>query len=596
MKNSPLFLMVTSCFSLCMPLLQAEDNTERDSSLGSPLETVHAIKETSVQEEERARAPTLTEGYTAPPKPEPHPQPQPIPPKPHPSPTPQQPTPHTAPKNKSVPQHQPSPSVPSSKIPKQPQSRGNKSLTTQHKQIAENQIPPHGSRESVDGSNIDSLESNHAITQEENSQEAVSVHKRSETKDLELLDKPFVHPTAPPSQLRPSPRPAPLIVNSYGELQNQDNTTTEMVDCCEPTPVCCPPIMPLCPDPCCVYPEKWLIGVEFLYWKINKGNTYYAIKRQNQSPYITNQISANLLGELKRPQMDFSPGVRGSIGYRFGRDAWELSADYTYYAAHKNNTVSVEFPPVPGGIGVDQQILTPNVIVPAFDIVLHGYANTATSKIKFKYMIENLRLARVFPLSRYIDLRLFFGLQGAQISQKWHVNFAYLGDVAEPFVSTIVDKNTLNWSFQGAGGNLGFDTNWHIGCGFGLLAQASFSALYGVHKTKIIDESNESSFDSLPDATTYISKSNPVDHRPIYGTQFAFGVSWEREFSCVDLKLSASYESISWQNLNGDIFTQSYPLTLGSGVFVGPNEQHAPIINDTPFNLSGLTVKLALEF
>lgn len=339
--------------------------------------------------------------------------------------------------------------------------------------------------------------------------------------------------------------------------------------------------------------KRWLVDAEFLYWKINKGNVFYAIKRENQPPMNVNltntEFVGNILGKMERPQMNWQPGVRVSLGHRFDRDAWELIASYTYYRTTKSDHSSIEFP------GADDQMFnTPNAIVPAFDVVLHGYPSDAFSKIKFGYMIEDLRLARLFKLTPYIDLRLFFGLQGAQITQKWKVDFAFLQGGSANVFSQILDRNKVNWSFKGLGGNLGFDTTWHFFKGLGLFAKASFSALYGTHKTRLLGESNNNAY---PNSEPFdlIADSKAIEHRPVYATQFGFGTSWEQAFKRSNVKLSLSYESISWQNLNGDIFAQSYPGNPATDLD-GPNASHTPIINDTPFNLSGLTAGLHLEF
>ncbi|MBI2743267.1 MAG: hypothetical protein HYX48_05045 [Chlamydiales bacterium] len=345
------------------------------------------------------------------------------------------------------------------------------------------------------------------------------------------------------------------------------------------------------PAPKQTHHKRWLADAEFLYWKVNKGNTYYAIKRENLFPMDVNnsdsEIVGNILGEMERPDMDLTPGVRASLGYRFDRDAWELSAAYTYYKTSKSNHESIKFPG-----GDDQLFETPNVIVPAFDIVLHGYASDVFSKIKFGYMIEDLRLARLFKLTPYIDLRFYFGLQGAQISQKWDVDFAFLQN---PTFAKILDKNKLNWSFKGLGGNIGFDTSWRFWRGLGFLTKASFSALYGIHKTRLLGESNNNNFETDPGHFDLIADSRAIDHRPIYAAQFAFGLSWAQNFNRVNAKIFACYESITWWNLNGDIFTQSFPGNPTANLD-GPNASHAPIVNDTPFNLSGLTAGVLFEF
>lgn len=333
--------------------------------------------------------------------------------------------------------------------------------------------------------------------------------------------------------------------------------------------------------------KRWLVDLEFLYWKINKGNAWYALKR-NQVPLISNSSQlAGLLGKMERPLMDFAPGGRGSIGYRFDRDLWELTAGYTYYHASKTHHINVHYP------GNNDQIdVSPVAIVPAWPHSLHGHPDDAVSKSKYRYMIEDLRLTRKFALTPHIDLRLFFGAQGAQIYQKWHVDFSFGPDRPDNVFRNLVTRNKLDWSFKGLGGNLGFDTTWHFWKGLGLLAKASFSALYGIHTTRVLGESNEPHFFD-PSVFEPIADSKAIEHRPIYAGQYAFGLSWDGEFKRANVKLALSYESISWQNLNGDIFTQAYS---SGAVAFAPYAQHAPIVDDTPFNLSGLTASLGLEF
>lgn len=525
------FVLLTSCLYLTSSFLLAEPSTDSHPRLLLfPQESEK--QETVVTEEPQAtpvQAPQTVDPTPTPRPPDPSKPVKPAPP----SPTPRTPKP----------QMQPAPQTPEPK-----------------------KIPPPSTpnQQKAPAATSKSLKAAHPkqIVQQPSEECQLEIDKESSKNPLltDASQKPVIERKA--RTLQPSPRPGRLIVDSRGQVVEEDMQVNKMesdektsasLDCCKPAMVCCQPVAPLCVevrpgDDSCI----WASG-EFLYWKASVPNLDYGLS--NNSVYFQriNIPQKGLRTKLLKNDYDWEPGFRISLGGTLPHDSWELIAQYTWYRGKGSSTTYQ-----PTGFGNQPtSLVTP--VYPIGNLVSTIADASATfnsssvqnsdqsieSKIHLDYQVGDLVLAHRLHVSNYLDLKILTGLEGCGISQNWMVtNFD--GPISFPSITPIIN-NSLKWKFNGGGLLLGLNTDWYMCKSLSLYIKGAFSMLYGQHTTSLYTAPEDGFFINAP-----INDFTSKHMRIATHSQLAIGLSWAYEFECAltSIEVFAGYELHAWTNLH----------------------------------------------
>jgi hypothetical protein len=94
--------------------------------------------------------------------------------------------------------------------------------------------------------------------------------------------------------------------------------------------------------------------------------------------------------------------------------------------------------------------------------------------------LVDIELGRKYWTSKYLSFRPFVGLRLGYIKQDFGMEFkggswAFLSGVG----INAIGRADLDNNFKGVGIRSGFNTNWHLGCGWALYGDLAASILYG---------------------------------------------------------------------------------------------------------------------
>ena len=166
------------------------------------------------------------------------------------------------------------------------------------------------------------------------------------------------------------------------------------------------------------------------------------------------------------------------------------------------------------------------------------------------------------------------GPTGLWVHEDWTVTYF-------PNSNTIIQND---WKYSAGGLTFGIDTDWHIGCGFGVFNKiflSSFCGSYGYHSMV---------FEVDPGVNRVYPFRNQRSSTfvVIPKIQTALGLDWGTRFPCWSMLLSAGFEIDTWFNIH-----QAYKTPGGSTDLINDKIDSRDSGN---LNLYGLTVKLDLNY
>ncbi|MCF7852947.1 MAG: hypothetical protein K9M07_06880 [Simkaniaceae bacterium] len=300
----------------------------------------------------------------------------------------------------------------------------------------------------------------------------------------------------------------------------------------------------------------FFVGGEFLYWKLDIPGQDYAITRDFPAETYSPDARSALAGDLQTIGWSYKPGGRVTVGYREGRDLWEITGDYTYYKTSKNNSSSQPSGIYGNYVGTMPEVTSGSSLV------------SGSSSSTFKYQIADLFLGRAINVTPYINLRVKAGAKGAFMHQDWSV--FYTANNA----STSSHQNNFHYNAFGLFG--GFDARWKIWGGLDIFQTLDFAGVYGKYKYFLFtrDDSVEPGiFDKLTNN----------DNRTIFTTRLLAGLGWQWSWDWFGIRLQLGYELNTWFNL-----AQSY-REIGADVSLRS-------LTYSNLSLEGLNAGLTLNF
>lgn len=302
--------------------------------------------------------------------------------------------------------------------------------------------------------------------------------------------------------------------------------------------------------------EATFLKLEFLYWTANAGTLEYAFK------YDDNLSDVDVIygvGKFKTADYNYNPGFRISVGWFNAPKYWQVFSQFTWLkikgkdsSLSKNSNLVATFP--------QADILTDPIQKAKSDLTLNNE-------------IGDILVSRVFIPNPHLRLRLFGGITGGRIKQKWKINY----------ITAAQEEKILNqFKFLGIGLRAGLDFDWFWGKDFYLTGKTSFAPLLGKYKNlgQVFDYTNN----------LYYDNHRYNQFRSAYNLQFLVGPSYQKSFEKTRIEFLLAYELNSWFNVL-EIIRSSRSETIHKS-----ETEQAASINNGALLLHGLTASFNIDF
>jgi len=287
--------------------------------------------------------------------------------------------------------------------------------------------------------------------------------------------------------------------------------------------------------PCYLAPDRPDVGVglsfkgEYLYWKSNASQNTYA--------YLGDVDGFANLGHARDVDTGWSHGFRLGLDYRLPYDGWNIGADYTYYRADGESSVTVT--PAENAAGTylypANGFNATGLEGPAGADIVLGHAK-ATADLDFDRV--NFEIGRNTKISETLSVRFFGGGSVIWVDAKTQESFYAQGVAIDGlgYHHSASDKATYY------GIRAGLDAEMKLKYGFSLLGKAAGSMLVGDLETSAIAGFDLNVDGVLTRDETYGDTKNSA-YRVVPGLELEAGVAWERKIlDGLNLKVFAGYQ------------------------------------------------------
>ncbi|MBI3237036.1 MAG: hypothetical protein HYZ48_04985 [Chlamydiales bacterium] len=174
---------------------------------------------------------------------------------------------------------------------------------------------------------------------------------------------------------------------------------------------------------------------------------------------------------------NWNAGARVGIGYNSCHDGWDVSATWLHFntRAHRHEKAN------------HNKVLWPTLthpgetVVGSPQVIGNGPFQKTTAHWTMNLNQIDLDLGREYYVSKWMTLRPHVGLRTAWLHQKLNTHYNRLSESAGSFTSGIDDHVDMKTQFWGLGLEGGLDTQWGLGSGFSIYADAAWALLYGFH-------------------------------------------------------------------------------------------------------------------
>jgi len=259
----------------------------------------------------------------------------------------------------------------------------------------------------------------------------------------------------------------------------------------------------------------WYATIDALLWRARLGGSEYAW-RSNQPSFFNSDFDYPLKGQTKDVSLNWDWGVRGGLGYVFEYDGWNIYGEFTYFSTSDSSTargnLNGSVIPLRGTSIITQGAGS------AFDEFT--YATSAKAKLDIDFRRVDVDLGRSFFVSPRVSFRPLFGVVGTWVDMKEEVQYTGGDQEGGLDINTVSVRDSDD--FRGMGPKVGIESNWFIGCGFSLFANASGALVYGLH-----DVGHREKFSAI--GQNHINLENN-QHRYTPNAHLQTGISWQRYF------------------------------------------------------------------
>jgi hypothetical protein len=310
---------------------------------------------------------------------------------------------------------------------------------------------------------------------------------------------------------------------------------------------------------------------EYLYWKTNATQNTYA--------YLGDGLAGpSNLGKAQNIDTDWSSGFRLGMDYKLPYDGWNIGADYTYYRADGEDSVTVPVANFPGSV-----IFPANSFGP-FGGGIFGPVGHARADAEFSFDRVNVEIGRNTKLSETLSVRFFGGASVLWFDAESEQSFYALG---LPVAGLGEAYNKVEAEAMYFGIRAGLDAEMKLKHGFSLLGKAAGSLLTGELDTSTLSAADAGRDGVLtrPEVFGNTKNSSP---RLVPGLELEAGVAWEKKLlDNLNLKLFLGYQFSDYIGA-GERLDADLPLFAGINGSVNDRENN--------LMLHGLVFRVKLDF
>lgn len=267
---------------------------------------------------------------------------------------------------------------------------------------------------------------------------------------------------------------------------------------------------------------------EYLYWKSNATqNTYAYLGDLDAGSGFAN------LGHAQDVDTGWSHGFRLGLEYRLPYDGWNIGADYTYYRADGEDSVTVT--PAENAAGTFLYPANGYFPLGMTGVGVLGHAK-ATADLDFDRV--NFEIGRNTKISETLSVRFFGGASVIWVDAKTQESFYVQGALIDGlgYHHSASDEATYY------GIRAGLDAEMKLCYGFSLLGKAAGSLLTGDLETSTIAGFDADVDGALVRGETWGDTKNSA-YRVVPGLELEAGVAWERKIlDGLNLKVFAGYQ------------------------------------------------------
>lgn len=214
-------------------------------------------------------------------------------------------------------------------------------------------------------------------------------------------------------------------------------------------------------------------NLDILIWKSQMDGLSPVIEQFDSSPIPSFPQSRYTNAHFEELHSSWKPGVRVGAGYFFDHDVWDVYACYTYYKGKATSSEDTSTPDTNGKLLFANWSAISGFVGSQLPITTLSYDASWDVRLN----LVDLELGRRFRAGKWLVVRPFVGARGAWIRQS--VDFDYFqASGGNIILRQNLDVDMKN-KFAGAGLRAGFNTEWNVGCGFGLYGNGAVSILYG---------------------------------------------------------------------------------------------------------------------
>lgn len=284
----------------------------------------------------------------------------------------------------------------------------------------------------------------------------------------------------------------------------------------------------------------FIVG-ELLYWHAKVGGTDYAYSLSSAVNF--NALNFPVKGATKENDFSWHLGAKAALGYNLPHNNWDLLVRYTYFESNDTDSSAKYFPSA-----IRMMRTFSNFAI---------FAERAKSHFDIDYNNLDLELGRWTYMSPQIAVRPHVGVKAAWIDLQQKITYGLPQSPLDALSGTD-NKVKDNSDFKGVGPRIGIDSNWHLGYGFSIKADASFSVLYGHYKVRHKEDFPEGIVFAQIETFDIKMKSKTHAFSPFLNT--ILGLQWESYLndSKQHLSLSAGYEVQYYWRQNQMEFSEDF--------------------------------------
>lgn len=200
--------------------------------------------------------------------------------------------------------------------------------------------------------------------------------------------------------------------------------------------------------------------------------------------------------EINQRQLShkWQSGFRVGAGYDFDCDRWGVRATYTWFRGTADDSVhivnDVDVFENGGIIGTFVDFYAPDLVTLLTPSAENGppLDTLATARWRVELNQVDLDLTREYLIGRHVTLRPVLGVRYYCLDSKINtdqIDIDLLDPDASPFLTETNLLGTRNKClYHGFGIKSGINSQWEIGCGFGVYGDAYLTIAYGQMRTK----------------------------------------------------------------------------------------------------------------